>query len=79
MHTTKLALTACLLTGLATGCSSMDSTEKRTLGGGAIGAAGGYAIGSASGHHAAGAAIGAAAGAASGYLYDRHKKRKGEK
>ena len=78
MKMTKLVSTVCLSAALATGCADMSSTQKRTLTGAGVGAAGGYAIGSASGQHGAGAAIGAAAGAAGGWLYDSHKKRKGE-
>jgi len=50
------------------GCSSMSSTDKGILGGGAIGAGTGAIIGSATGHAGAGAAIGTAVGALSGGL-----------
>jgi outer membrane lipoprotein SlyB len=53
---------------LLTGCSSMSSTDKGILGGGAIGAGTGAIIGSATGHAGAGAAIGTAVGAVSGGL-----------
>ncbi|MDJ0863232.1 MAG: glycine zipper domain-containing protein [Gammaproteobacteria bacterium] len=43
-----------------------------------LGTAGGAAIGGLSGKPLTGAAMGAAAGTASGFLYDRHKKSKGE-
>ncbi len=67
------------LVGVLAGCSSMSDTEKRTLSGTAIGTAGGALIGgAAAGKPLTGAAIGAAAGTAGGYLYDRHKKKKGE-
>ncbi len=75
MKTRKLVLAFCLMGGLA-GCADMSTTEKRTLGGAAIGTAGGALVGElATGQPLAGAAIGAAAGAAGGYLYDRHKKK----
>ena len=62
------------LIGMIVGCSSMSTTEKRTLTGTAIGTAGGAAIGAATGKPLTGAAVGAAAGTAGGYLYDRHKR-----
>src|SRR4051812_38725268 len=52
----------------ATGCSSMSTTEKGVVGGGAIGAGTGALIGSATGHAGTGAAIGAAVGGLSGGL-----------
>jgi len=58
------------------GCASMSDTEKRTLGGGAIGATAGGIIGSMSGNFGWGAVIGAAAGVAGGYIYDQHEKSK---
>jgi hypothetical protein len=54
-----LAGSVCLMTG----CSNMDTTQQRTLSGGAIGAIWG-AVG------------GAAVGAASGYVYDMYEKDK---
>lgn len=58
-------------------CSGMNSTEQRTLSGGAIGAGIG-AVGTAltGGCVACGAAIGGAVGAGAGYLYDQHEKSK---
>ena len=57
-------------------CSSMSTTEKRTLTGAGIGAAGGALIGElATGQPLHGAAIGAAAGAVGGWLFDRHEKQ----
>lgn len=62
---------------LATGCASIDDTQRRTATGAAIGTAAGAAIGAATaggnrGRSAAtGAAIGAAAGAAGGYIWSR--------
>src|SRR5438270_13550784 len=50
------------------GCSTMSSTDKGIVGGGAIGAGTGALIGSATGHTGAGAAIGTAVGALSGGL-----------
>lgn len=52
----------------STGCSSMTSTDKGVLGGGAIGAGTGALIGSATGHAGTGAAIGTAVGAVTGGL-----------
>ena len=58
---------------LLTGCAGMDSTEQRTLSGGAIGAATGAVVGAVTGGLgiATGAAIGAAAGAAGGFIVDQ--------
>ncbi|GIK96179.1 MAG: hypothetical protein BroJett029_03880 [Alphaproteobacteria bacterium] len=58
---------------LLAGCAGMDSTQQRTLSGGAIGAATGAAVGAVTGGLgiATGAAIGAAAGAAGGYIIDQ--------
>jgi uncharacterized protein YcfJ len=56
------------------GCAGMSDTERRTMGGGAIGAAGGALIGSFSGDAGKGALIGAGVGAIGGYLFDQHKK-----
>src|SRR5947209_8998544 len=68
--TTRLLRPLLLLPVLwvSTGCSSMSSTDKGVLGGGAIGAGTGALIGSATGHAGAGAAIGAAVGGLSGGL-----------
>jgi osmotically inducible lipoprotein OsmB len=62
---------------LITGCSNMDSTQQRTLSGGAIGATAG-AVGAAIFHSNPiwGAVGGAAVGAASGYVYDLYEKDK---
>jgi len=63
-----------ILVGL-TGCANMDSTEQRTLSGGAagavIGTVGTVATG---GCIPCGAAIGGAVGAAGGYVYDQVEK-----
>ena len=65
----KLAIT-CVLAGLlhTAGCENMSTTEKRTLGGAALGAAVGGAVTGDWGWAAGGAAI----GAVGGYIYDRH-------
>lgn len=52
-----------LLLLAATGCSSMNHTERGAVGGGLIGAAAGTVIGAATGNPGAGAAIGGAGGA----------------
>lgn len=69
-------LAAALAIGLAA-CSGMNSTQQRTLSGGAIGAGVG-AIGTVAtgGCVACGAAIGAGVGAAGGYIYDQVEKSK---
>ncbi|MGA7874940.1 MAG: YMGG-like glycine zipper-containing protein [Desulfoferrobacter sp.] len=57
------------------GCAGMNSTQQRTLSGGAMGAGAGAAIGAVSGGSpVTGAVIGGAAGAAGGYLYDKSRK-----
>ena len=68
-----LAGSVCLMTG----CSNMDTTQQRTLSGGAIGATAG-AVGAAIFHSNPiwGAVGGAAVGAASGYVYDMYEKDK---
>ena len=65
------------VTFLMAGCSNMDSTQQRTLSGGAIGATAG-AVGAAIFHSNPiwGAVGGAAVGAASGYVYDMYEKDK---
>lgn len=62
---------------LIVGCSNMDTTQQRTLSGGAIGATAG-AVGAAIFHSNPiwGAIGGAAVGAASGYVYDLYEKDK---
>ena len=60
--------------GTLAGCAGMSDTERRTLEGGAIGAAGGALIGSFSADAGKGALIGAGVGAIGGYLFDQHKK-----
>ena len=71
----SLLVITVLVIGLATGgCSSMSDTEKRTMGGAAIGTGAGAAVGAVAGNTAVGAIVGAAAGTAGGYLYDQHKK-----
>lgn len=76
MRTLTLAAALVAALGLA-GCSGMNSTEQRTLSGGAIGAA----VGAAGtvltgGCVACGAAIGGAVGAGAGYLSDKLEKKK---
>jgi uncharacterized membrane protein YebE (DUF533 family) len=68
-----LAGSVCLMTG----CSNMDTTQQRSLSGGAIGATAG-AVGAAIFHSNPiwGAVGGAAVGAASGYVYDMYEKDK---
>jgi uncharacterized protein YcfJ len=79
--TTRILRSLLLLPALAvfTGCSTMSSTDKGVLGGGAIGAGTGALIGSATGHAGAGAAIGAAVGGVTGGLVgneiDENKKK----
>lgn len=70
-RTYAIALTGVLV---LSGCAGMSDTERRTSGGGVLGAAGGAVIGSFSGHAGEGALIGAGVGALSGYLFDQHKK-----
>jgi osmotically inducible lipoprotein OsmB len=75
MKTRLIACAGMLALGLSA-CSGMDSTEQRTLSGGAIGAGAGAAIGAITGGSLLGGAlIGGAAGAGAGYLYDREKKK----
>jgi len=73
----KISLIVILAIGLAVlGCAGMSDTEKRTLGGGAVGAGTGALVGAMAGEFGWGAAIGAAAGLAGGYIYDQHEKSK---
>ena len=65
------AVAAILALGLA-GCSGMNSTQQRTVSGGAgVGALGTLATG---GCVSCGTAIGAGVGAAGGYVYDQLEK-----
>lgn len=70
---TRLALaTATLLTLGA--CSGLNSTQQRTLSGGAIGAGVGAAAGAVTGGCVScGAAVGGLVGAGAGYVYDKTK------
>jgi len=72
----RRALVPVLALTLATAaCSNMNSTQQRTLSGGAIGAAGGAVITAVTGGCVwCGAAIGGAVGAGAGYVYDQVKK-----
>jgi hypothetical protein len=73
---TRLVACAGVLALGLSACSGMDSTEQRTLSGGAIGAGAGAALGAITGGSMLGGAlIGGAAGAAGGYIYDREKKK----
>lgn len=54
-----------------------EHAKKKTIKRVGIGTAGGAVIGALAGG-GKGAAIGAAAGAGSGYVYDKHKKKKGK-
>lgn len=75
MSARLIACASVLAVGL-TACSGMNSTEQRTLSGGAIGAGAGAALGAITGGSLIGGAlIGGAAGAAGGYIYDREKKK----
>ena len=57
-------------------CSNMNTTEQRTVSGGAIGAAAGTVITAATGGCIiCGAAIGAGVGALGGFIYDRANPR----
>jgi osmotically inducible lipoprotein OsmB len=57
------------------GCSDMNTTQQRTLSGGAIGASAGAVAGALTGGCiGCGAAIGGALGAGGGYVYDQMKK-----
>lgn len=58
-----------------TGCSGMNTSQQRTLSGGAIGAAAGAGITAiAGGNPIWGAIGGAAAGALGGFIYDKHEQ-----
>ena len=72
-HSRKLAIPFVVAGALALGaCENMNSTQQRTLSGGAIGAAAG-AAGTiiTGGCTACGAALGGAVGAGAGYLSDK--------
>lgn len=73
----RLALPILLAAGLGlSACAGMNTTEQRTLSGGAIGAAAGTVITAATGGCIiCGAAIGAGAGALGGFIYDRANPR----
>jgi hypothetical protein len=74
----RLVAAAGVLALALSACSGMDSTEQRTLSGGAIGAGAGAALGAITGGSLVGGAlIGGAAGAGAGYLYDREKRKDG--
>ena len=76
MNKTLLALPVCAAL-LLTGCSSMNTTQQRTLSGSAIGAAAGAGIALiADGNPVWGLLGGAAVGALGGYLYDKHEANK---
>jgi uncharacterized membrane protein len=76
MKKTLLALQVCAALVL-TGCSGMNTTQQRTLSGGAIGAAAGTGIALlADGNPVWGLIGGAAVGALGGYLYDKHEANK---
>ena len=62
---------------LLSGCSGMNTTQQRTLSGGAIGAAAGAGITAIAGANPIWGAIGGAAvGAVGGYVYDEYEKSK---
>jgi osmotically inducible lipoprotein OsmB len=60
------------------GCTGMNATEQRVLGGTAIGASSGALIGAAAGSPAVGAAIGASAGLVGGLIYDQYQRSRGQ-
>lgn len=71
-----MALLVTVLVGL-TACSDMNTTQQRTLSGGAIGAGTGAAVTVMTGGCVAcGAAIGGAVGAGAGYVYDKTAGKK---
>jgi hypothetical protein len=77
MKTASKYLSAAVLLSSLAACSSMNDTEKRTLGGAGIGAASGALIGElATGQPLHGAVIGTAVGAAGGWLFDRHQQNR---
>ena len=61
---------------LATGCASMDDTQRRTATGAGVGALAGAVIGSATGGHAGtGAVLGAGVGALGTYVWSQNMER----
>src|SRR5437660_1450973 len=70
MHTRGIIACSLLLGTLLRGCSSLNTTEKSALAGGALGAGAGALIGkhAVKGHTVEGAAIGGAAGALGGAI-----------
>ena len=61
---------------LATGCASMDDTQRRTATGAGVGALAGAVIGSATGGHAGtGAVLGAGVGALGTYIWSQNMER----
>ncbi len=73
----KITLIIPVVAVLLSGCSGMNTTQQRTLSGGAIGAAAGAGITAIAGANPIwGAVGGAAVGAVSGYVYDQYEKSK---
>jgi osmotically inducible lipoprotein OsmB len=71
----RFAMALCVAAPLAlAACSDLNSTEQRTLTGGAGGAAAGAILGAIGGNAGLGAIAGAGAGLIGGYLYDQYKK-----
>ncbi|HZB93154.1 MAG TPA: YMGG-like glycine zipper-containing protein [Stellaceae bacterium] len=66
-----LCLAGSLILG---GCSNLNTSEQRTLTGGAGGAAAGAVLGAIGGNALLGAGVGAGVGLLGGYLYDQYKK-----
>ena len=64
-----------LATALLNGCAGMSDTQQRTVSGAGMGAIAGAVVAK---DAVEGAVIGAGVGALSGYIYDQHKKSKGE-
>lgn len=72
MQAKKIVISVVLGSFLLAGCSNLNSTEQRTITGGAIGSAAGLGVAAVTGGSLlAGGLIGAAAGAGAGYVYDR--------
>lgn len=71
----KFFIVIAIICTTLTGCSGMDTTQQRTLSGGAIGAAAGAGITAIThGNPIWGAIGGAAVGAVTGYVYDQYEK-----